>query len=77
MSLVGRRGGLSGKCTVPWAAWLGMRRSLKEPVIIIECSRRLKAKVVNDMLGDLYLVTWAELDPAPFGWVGRRPRFWA
>eukprot|EP00959_Pyramimonas_sp_CCMP1952_P451851 9460377-Pyramimonas_sp.AAC.1 len=62
---------------VAWSAWGAMRCQLKEPVVLVECSDRLKPEVLDSILGHLYVITYDILDPTRFGWVGRRPRFYA
>eukprot|EP00973_Karenia_brevis_P078896 10949126-Karenia_brevis.AAC.1 len=59
-----------------YAAWVGLRREVQEPVIIVECSHLLDHTVLIEGLGDYYILEWAVVCPKSFGWPIARKRFW-
>lgn len=73
---LGRCDGLKGDCMVAWAAYFALKRHLQEPVLIIECNKRLTTQPLEAMIGDLYVITRAAICPTDIGWVARRPRAW-
>eukprot|EP00973_Karenia_brevis_P012142 1647844-Karenia_brevis.AAC.1 len=72
----GDRSGQDGKTMVHVAAWVGMRRDIQEPLIIVEESNFFDPEILVVGLGDMYVLEWAILCPTMFGWPVRRRRFW-
>ena len=73
----GLQDALDGECMVAWGAYFGLRRAIKERIIVLECSHRLKAHLVEleKVIGDIYLLEAVEMKPED-SWVARRPRLY-
>ena len=76
-SPMGKQDKNEGKSMIHIAAWFGMRRMLREPVLVVEESNRFDPKIYGEWLGDIYYIQTRVVDPTHFGWCGRRPRLWA
>ena len=74
---MGKQDKKEGKSMIHIAAWFGMRRMLREPVLVVEESNRFDPKIYGEWLGDIYYIQTQVVDPTHFGWCGRRQRLWA
>jgi hypothetical protein len=60
-----------------WAAWIGLRLAVKNKLIVVECSDRLRESELYPIFEREYIMLSTIVCPSATGWVGRRPRFWA
>jgi hypothetical protein len=75
-SPIGKRDGCEGECMTSWAAWIGLRLAVRNKIIIVECSDRLRESELYPMFQKEYFMLSTVVCPASTGWIGRRPRFW-
>ena len=73
----GKHDGTSGKSMVHIASWFAIRRYTEDTIIIVEEAEKFNTKLLDDGLGDLYVIETCVLDPQLFGVPARRPRCWA
>eukprot|EP00969_Alexandrium_andersonii_P191274 8449472-Alexandrium_andersonii.AAC.1 len=57
-------------------SWMGLRRALQEHIIVIEEVPQFPDKVVEEMLGDIYVIQRLDMSPTEFGFPPRLGRHW-
>lgn len=59
------------------AAWAALVRACQHKVVLVENSHLFKKAALEVLIGDMYNIEHLVLDGRFFGWLGRRPRFYA
>lgn len=65
-----------GESTHTFASWMGMRRLIQEPIVIVENSDHFAPEILEEGLGDIYILQWLSICGTDRGEPVRRRRFW-
>eukprot|EP00959_Pyramimonas_sp_CCMP1952_P180113 3766667-Pyramimonas_sp.AAC.1 len=73
----GLRATVKGKTLNIFVAWVALMRCSAPALIIDENSHLFSVDILQDSLGDMYIICATIICPSSLGWPVRRPRRWA